>query len=127
MAFSITNIFRKFVNMLHVLLGIHLPNSFILMQYLPYFYWEFNHYVFMGYSVNVWAAVCVGVNILFPSASNSVSMLFFIAIPLILYFCFALLERRKAYLRDVAAVGQMKNEVEVERIGFTSICCYFHS
>lgn len=64
----------------------------------------------------MWAALCLLVNMLYPSVSNAMSLIFFLNLPLVLYFGYMKLEQRKIYLRDSCEVWTMNSELEVERM-----------
>ena len=88
--------------------------SYLNYTRMSYYSWNLNIFIFLGSCIHVWTSLCVGVNIILRSATNSVSMLYFVVLPLILYYCYTVMERRKTYLRDVCKVSDMNNETEVE-------------
>lgn len=83
---------------------------------MPYYFFEFNRYLFIGSCIHAWGALVICVNSLYPPNSESMSLLFYAVIPLICYYGYVFIERRRSYLRDECVVSRMTSEMEVECI-----------
>lgn len=86
--------------------------------YAPYFYWQFNETRAVAYWVLTWTSVCVAFNYAWNSSNqHSVTIIYFILIPFVIFAAIVTMKMRKQYLLH-CKIQELSNVFEFECIFF---------
>ena len=90
--------------------------AYLYYKRMPYYYFDFNVFRFACSVHHCWASICIFINMLFPSHSNAVSILYFVLSPIILHTGNILMHKRKLFLKK-CNISELRSEYEVELKG----------